>query len=382
MRNNNPSPLPHHPADTPEFNMQNDSHYTCHGAWTLDTIASLEKILSHFSQHCPQENIIIDGSDVIRLDSAGAWLLHRTRMDLEARGGQVQWQGFNAPQHTLLDNLKNYDIAPVIDPVSTGVCTDVGYHTVSLGREVVSFLAFLGENTIVALRVLTAPSRIRWREVMSNVYHSGVTALPIVGLMSFLIGVVIAYQGGVQLKLYGANILVADLVGITLLRELAPLLTAIIIAGRSGSAYTAQIGTMVVTEEVDALRTIGISPLELLVFPKVIALMVMLPLLTAYADVMGILGGMVIAFLTLDVGFNEFLDRLQQTVTISTYLVGVGKAPVFAVIIALVGCYHGFQASGSADSVGQKVTTSVVQAIFLVIVSDAVFAILFGWVGI
>ncbi|OUD12703.1 hypothetical protein TPSD3_16330 [Thioflexithrix psekupsensis] len=362
--------------------MQNDDQCTCQGVWTLDTIAPLEKILRHFSQHASQEKITVDGSGIIRLDSAGAWLLHRTRMDLEARGRQVQWQGFSAAQQTLLDNLKNYDIAPVVSSVSTGVCTDVGYHTVALGREVVSFLAFLGENTAVALRILIQPSRIRWREVMSNVYHSGVTALPIVGLMSFLIGVVIAYQGGVQLKLYGANILVADLVGITLLRELAPLLTAIIIAGRSGSAYTAQIGTMVVTEEVDALRTIGISPLELLVFPKVMALVVMLPLLTAYADVMGILGGMVIAFLTLEVGFAEFLDRLQQTVTITTYLVGVGKAPVFAVIIALVGCYHGFQASGSADSVGQKVTTSVVQAIFLVIVSDAVFAILFGWVGI
>lgn len=368
---------------TPATVTQQDHYYHCAGDWTLDTIAPLEIPLSRLSKDS-QPVYVFDGSQIERLDSAGAWLLRRTRAALEQQGRNVQWLGFKAEHQTLLDVvlLHSEALQPAADPPPNSVLEEVGRNTVAIGQEIMSFMAFLGENSVVSARLLLNPRRIRWAALFNNFYHSGITALPIVGLMSFLIGVVIAYQGGIQLKLYGANILVVDLVGITLLRELAPLLTAIIIAGRSGSAYTAQIGTMLVTEEVDALRTIGISPLELLVFPKVLALMIALPLLSAYADVLGIFGGMVIAALTLDVSFFEFLDRLQQSVTLTTYLIGIAKAPVFAIIIALVGCYHGFQASGSADSVGHKVTISVVQAIFLVIVSDAVFAVIFGWLGI
>jgi len=167
-----------------------------------------------------------------------------------------------------------------------------------------------------------------------------------------------------------------------MVRELSPMLTAIIVAGRSGSAYAAQIGTMKVTEEIDALRTIGVGPLELLVLPKVLALIVALPLLTVYTDVMGVLGGMIMARAQLDVSFGAFADRLDEAITLHSYLVGVGKTPVFAVIIALVGCYHGFQVTGSADSVGRQTTLSVVQSVFLVIVTDAVFSIVFSWFDI
>ena len=166
------------------------------------------------------------------------------------------------------------------------------------------------------------------------------------------------------------------------MRELSPLITAIIVAGRSGSAYTAQIGTMNVTEEIDALRTIGVSPIDLLVLPKVLALVIALPLLTVYTDVMGVLGGMIMARAQLGVSFTTFVDRLDDAVSLTSYLIGIGKSPVFAAIIALVGCYRGFRVGGSAESVGQQTTMSVVQAIFLVILTDAMFSIAFSYLDI
>lgn len=188
----------------------------------------------------------------------------------------------------------------------------------------------------------------------------------------------VAYQGADQLRQYGANIYVADLVGLSMLREFAPLITAIIIAGRSGSAYAAQIGTMSVTEEIDAMRTLGIAPLELLVLPKIIALLIVLPLLTLFADLLGVFGGMIMARSQLGVGFGEFLDRFVTAVSVSAYLTGIGKAPVFAAIIAIIGCFQGFRTHGGADSVGRQTTRSVVQSIFLVIVADALFSVAFS----
>jgi phospholipid/cholesterol/gamma-HCH transport system permease protein len=193
-----------------------------------------------------------------------------------------------------------------------------------------------------------------------------------------MLGVVVAYQGADQLRRYGANIFVADLVGLSILREFGPLITAIIIAGRSGSAYAAQIGTMAVTEEIDALRILGIAPMELLVVPKVIALVIALPLLTVCADAFGVVGGMVMAKTQLGVGYAEFMDRFLKAVSVTAYLVGVGKAPVFASIISTVGCFQGFRTRGSADSVGRQTTLAVVQTIFLVIVADGLFSVAFS----
>jgi phospholipid/cholesterol/gamma-HCH transport system permease protein len=222
------------------------------------------------------------------------------------------------------------------------------------------------------------PARIRWRPILYNLRRAGLDALPIVGLLSFLLGIVIAYQGAGQLRQYGANIFVVDLVGLSVLREFAPLITAIIIAGRSGSAYAAQIGTMSVTEEIEALRTLGIGPLDLLVLPKIVALCVALPLLTVFADVSGVFGGMIMARAQLGVGFGEFLDRFVKAVSLADYLVGIGKTPVFAIIIVVVGCFQGFRTHGGADGVGRQTTRSVVQSTFLVIVADALFSVAFS----
>ena len=258
------------------------------------------------------------------------------------------------------------------------VLARVGRSTVGLFEQAGAMLAFVGETALVFAGWVIHPTRIRWRVVLFNLRTAGFDALPIVGLLSFLLGVVVAYQGADQLKQYGANIFVADLVGLSMLREFAPLITAIIVAGRSGSAYAAQIGTMSVTEEIDAMRTIGIEPYELLVLPKILALVIALPLLTVFADVLGVLGGMVMAKTQLGVGFADFFDRMAKAVSLTSLMVGIAKAPVFAIIIAMVGCFQGFRTQGGADSVGRQTTRSVVQSIFLVIVADALFSIAFS----
>ncbi|MFN0161883.1 MAG: MlaE family ABC transporter permease [Burkholderiales bacterium] len=254
----------------------------------------------------------------------------------------------------------------------------IGRRSAAATEQGVALLSFIGETALAIAGSLRHPGRWRGRPILFNLRSAGFDALPIVGLLSFLLGVVVAYQGAEQLRRYGANIFVADLVGVSMLREFAPLITAIIVAGRSGSAYAAQIGTMAVTEEIDALRTLGIAPLELLVLPKLIALVIALPLLTVFADVLGVAGGMLMARAQLGVGFAEFADRFVKAVSVTTYLVGLAKAPVFAAIIVVVGCFQGLRTSGGADSVGRQTTRAVVQSIFLVIVADALFSVAFS----
>jgi phospholipid/cholesterol/gamma-HCH transport system permease protein len=242
----------------------------------------------------------------------------------------------------------------------------------------VDLLRFVGTIARNAVAVLPHPARWRTRSVWHEIQLGGADALPIIGLTTFLLGVVVAYQGADQLRHYGANIFVVDLVGYAMLREFAPLISAIIIAGRSGSSYAAQLGTMVVSEEIDALRTIGIEPHQRLVLPKLLALAVALPLLTVFGDIAGVFGGMVMARATLDIGFAEFIDRFSTVMQGSTLLLGVGKSLVFALVIATVGCFQGLRTHGSADSVGRQTTVSVVQGIFLVIVADALFSVAFN----
>jgi phospholipid/cholesterol/gamma-HCH transport system permease protein len=354
----------------------------CAGAWTVRTIADVEPRLARVPWPATGE-VAIDASGVSPLDTTGAWLLHRTVRELEARGCTARLVGLRPEFASLLELIASREI-PLASPAPPvpGRLERLGRHAWANVTGSAGYLAFVGESAIAMLCALRHPQRLRWRPILHNVQTAGVEALPITGLLSFLMGVVIAYQGADQLQRFGANIFVVDLVSLAMLRELSPLLTAIIIAGRSGSAYTAQIGTMKVTEEIDALRTIGVGAQELLVLPKVIALIIVMPLLTVYTDVTGVLGGMVMARLKLDVGFDVFVDRLDEAVQLSSYWTGLAKAPVFAMIIALVGCYRGFQVTGSAESVGAQTTMSVVQSIFLVIVTDAIFSIVFLWLDL
>ncbi len=367
---------------TVEFIVQTNT-VNCSGDWTLAKIGQLDQQREFSWPTVP--NIIFNGKAIQTMDTAGAWLLFRIYHALEQTGQIITLQEFKAEHINLLNLITHYATALQSSPSPSphfSFLEQIGKTTYHQWFQLIHFLAFIGETFIVLLRSVWSPSRIRWNALFANFHTAGLNALPIIGLMSFLMGVVLAYQGGTQLSLYGANIFIVDLVGITLLRELAPLLTAILVAGRSGSAYTAQIGTMQVTEEIDALQTLGIAPMELLVLPKLLALLILMPLLSAFADIVGILGGMLIAKLSLGVSISDFLDRFPEAVSVTHYLIGISKAPIFAAVIAIVGCYQGFQVKGGAEMVGKRVTTSVVQAIFLVIIVDAVFSILFNLLGI
>ena len=271
---------------------------------------------------------------------------------------------------------------PLLQAPKHGLLEGSGRRAVATGQQALAFLAFTGEVAAAGLGLLRRPRAWRWRVLLREIELGGFDALPIVGVTAFLLGVVVAYQGADQLRHYGANIFVVELVGYAMLREFAPLITAIIIAGRSGSAHAAQIGTMVVGEEIDAMRTLGIDPLQRLVWPKLLAMLVALPLLTVFADLTGVFGGMVMARAQLGIGFAEFTDRFGRVMQGSALLIGVGKALVFAVIIALVGCFQGLRTAGGADSVGRQTTAAVVQAIFLVIVADALFSVAFNLLGL
>ncbi|MDM8567063.1 MlaE family lipid ABC transporter permease subunit [Candidatus Halobeggiatoa sp. HSG11] len=356
----------------------------CTGDWTLDGIHQLEAQLEEFICSKNISTVMFDGSQIRAMDTAGAWLLYRTYKTLEQAGQTVSLQNFDTEHSDLLKMMSSYaaktQLKTSIPTIS--FLENIGKTTYITFNNLINFLVFIGKTFTLVGREILSPSRIRWQAVFFNLYADGLTALPIIGMLAFLTGVVLAYQGGIQLSMYGANIFIVDLVGITLLRELVPLLTAIIIAGRSGSAYTAQIGTMKVTNEIDALSTIGIVPMELLVLPKLLALIILMPLITAYADVVGVFGSMLVAKFSFDVSITDFLHRFPEAVSTTNYVIGIGKTPIFATVIALVGCYQGFQVRGGADQVGKQVTLSVVQAIFLVIIVDAMLSVIFSWLGI
>jgi phospholipid/cholesterol/gamma-HCH transport system permease protein len=354
----------------------------CSGAWTVRHLGDLPARLARLAW--PAGELQLDLAGVTRMDTGGAWLLQRLLLRLDRDGRQVSLQGLSAEAQSLLDLVGHTraGLQPAPPPYQPGLLEAIGRKSLLSAGQAIGLLAFIGRVASAGTRLVLNPLRIRWGEIVTELGEAGHKALPIVGLLAFLLGIVITYQGGVQLRQYGASIFVADLVGLSMLRELAPILTAIIVAGRTGSAYTAQIGTMQVTEEVDALEVMGVRPMDLLVLPKVLALVIALPLLTVYADIMGVLGGMVMASLQLDIAYSTFMDRLEVALSLESYLVGVGKAPVFAAVIATIGCYQGFQVGGSAESVGRRTTVSVVQSILAVIVIDAAFSVAFSYLGI
>jgi phospholipid/cholesterol/gamma-HCH transport system permease protein len=355
----------------------------CEGDWTLVGVEALDAPPRGI--RWPAGELRLDGSDIQAIDTTGALRLLNVVTDLEQAGHPVRLINLRPEHQALLDLVQerraSAGAVPPL-PVAQGALERLGRRVGAHARHAIEFLAFVGEAAVALGRLTLHPGRFRWRALLGNIETAGVRALPIIALLSFMMGVVIAYQGGQQLKFYGANIFIVELVSLTMLRELAPLITAIIVAGRTGSSYTAQIGTMRITEEVDALRTIGIPPMDLLVLPKLLALTVALPLLTVFADALSVFGGMAMAQAMLDVSFGDFLDRFPRVVTPTSFLIGIGKTPVFAAIIALVGCYQGFQVRGGADSVGRHTTVSVVQSIFLVIAADALFSIILGGVGL
>jgi len=355
------------------------------GSWTLPASRSLDSALRQLSVAGARQ-VLFDLAEVEAVDTAGAWLIKRTRLDLAAAGIDAVVRGAKQRQQALLERIDQVGALPPLAPHPSFSLIDlvagVGegtFHALGQARDL---LNFFGAVLIAIARVALWPRRIRFTSFVNNIQLHGLNAMPIVGVLLFLVGIVVAYQGVGQLSRFGAQIYTVDLVGISVLREMGVLISSIVIAGRSGSAFTAQIGTMQVNEEIDAIRTMGLDPLEVLVLPRILALMVALPLLTFFANIMAILGGAFMATLTIDVTFAQFLSLLNQAVTLTHFWVGMVKAPVFALIIAMVGCFEGMRVRGSAESVGRLTTQAVVEALFLVIVVDAFFSILFSFLGI
>jgi phospholipid/cholesterol/gamma-HCH transport system permease protein len=352
------------------------------GAWIVRDAARLDKELSALRLDDAPE-AVIDGSAVMRLDSSGGWLLVRTKRAMEAAGKRVT--SFTLPEvySPLIDTIeKEHTAPPVVMEKRHGLMPlleRIGRATVETGRQGYRMLGYLGRFTIEFMEAMLLPrSNLRVAALVHQIEEVGINALPIVGLLAFLIGIVVAYQGADQLRRFNAEILTINLLGAGILRELGGLVTAIIIAGRSGSAFTAQIGSMRVNEEIDALQTIGINTFDVLVLPRVIGLLIALPFLTFYADVMAMIGGAVMCYFDLGITVPVYMRHLHEAVSMNTFLVGIIKAPVFAIVIGLVGCFEGFQVESNAASVGKLTTRSVVEAVFLVIVLDAGFSILFS----
>jgi phospholipid/cholesterol/gamma-HCH transport system permease protein len=339
---------------------------------------------------------VVDGGRVEALDSVGAilierWLARRVpvpgdavfdaerRADVSAsHDARVEWRNWQPAHRALLERIARQAPRSTAPPPAPPLLARFGETSWRVAGEALAMLSLVGECAVTLARTVRHPARLRWRQALHHIGTAGLSAMPIVGLLSLLMGIVVAYQGAEQLRRYGANIFVVDLVAVSMLREFAPLVTAIIIAGRSGAAFAAQLGTMSVTEEIDALRVLGIAPVELLVLPRIFALVVAVPLLTLFSDALGVIGGMVMARGQLGVTYAVFLDRLPHAVDLSTLWVGLFKAPVFAIIVALVGCFQGLRTAGGADSVGAQTTRAVVQAIFLIIVADALFSVIFS----
>ena len=359
---------------------------TLSGPLVVSSVGRIDAKLRAIDQ--PVERI--DLSQVGAFDTVGAWTVVRLAQEREAEitGGSDEAmrliaavRGDDAADQELAEGLAS---APEEDRQLTlpgRIVQGLGTSMADYWTGMLSLIGFIGAMVMAGIQLARHPSRFRWTSLIRQLELVGVDALPIVGLMSFLIGIVIAQQGAVQLRQFGAEIYTVNLTGRLSMRELGVLMTAIMFAGRSGSAFAAQIGTMKLTAEVDAMRTIGVSPVEALVLPRIMASVLIMPLLGFYAAVASIIGGAFISMFSLGIPFVTFLSRIQEVVPMHDIWVGMIKAPVFGLIVALAGCYQGMRVLGNSEEVGLKTTVAVVQAIFVVIVLDAFFAVFFTEVG-
>ncbi|AIT07687.1 MULTISPECIES: ABC transporter permease [Sphingomonas] len=361
---------------TAEFEQDSGGTLRFSGDLLLRTLGTLPDRLDAISG--PVERIDLSG--IGRIDTVGAWVVHRLATRHEAA-----IEGLDEDGRYLLDSVVAADrpvaLAPHARNAFSKMLGEIGDAVIITLRTLYGLLGFMGATTIAFVNVVRHPSRFRFNATVHRFEVVGVQALAIVGLMSFLIGIVIAQQGAVQLRQFGAEVFTINLVGRLTLRELGVLMTAIMVAGRSGSAFAAQLGTMKLTEEIDAMRTIGVSPMEALVLPRTIAAVLLMPLLGFYSSLIAIIGGGLLAWVSLDIPPVTFIQRIREVVPITDLYIGLIKAPVFGAIIAIAGCFQGMLVESDAEQVGLRTTSAVVQAIFLVIVLDAFFAVFFTWVG-
>ncbi len=330
------------------------------------------------------KNTVIDLTDLTFIDTASAIFITILHDKISSNNITVT---IDTTNQDILDTLNLIKTKKQHDTVSLYKNKDhtikyIGKKTYKYYLGFVAFLSFFGELFLNLLYILKSPKTIRYKEILFEMNESAIKAFFIISLSSFLIGIVIAYQSANQLGLYGANIFIVDMIGLSMLRELSPVITAVIIAGRSGSSYTAQIGAMKITQELDAMRTMGFDPFRFLVLPRVIALIIMMPILIFVSDIMAVLGGMIIANLDLGISFDLFLDRFSNVIDVKHFLIGIGKGPFFAILIASIGIYRGLMVKNDTQSIGFNTTKSVVESIFAVIICDAIFSIIFTNLGI
>jgi len=332
--------------------------------------------------HPPAAHLAFDLSAVDTLDGAATALLLELRDEVVAAGGAAEIVGAHGGVRAMLDLYGSHPARPSLHPppARIGILDQIGRETLTMLGESHA-LDFIGDVAVAGAKAVRAPLSVNWREVPRLVERAGADSLPIVLVINFLVGLVTAFQAAVQLKQFGANIFVADLVGLSVTRELAPLMTAIIVAGRSGAAFSAELGTMRVSEEIDALRTLGLDPYGFLVFPRVIALVLVLPLLTILADVISISGGLLVAMLGLDITSSAYLIETRKAVALWDVFSGCMKTLFFGLSIALIACQRGLAARGGAEGVGRATTSAVVTSLFAIVVVDAVFTVLFNAFG-
>jgi phospholipid/cholesterol/gamma-HCH transport system permease protein len=330
----------------------------------------------------PAAHLAFDLSAVDTLDGAATALLLELRDEVVAAGGTAEIVGAHGGVRAMLDLYGSHPPRPSLHepPATISILDQIGRETLELVAESHG-LDFIGDVALAGAKAVRAPGSVNWREVPRLMDRAGADSLPIVLAINFLVGLVTAFQAAVQLKQFGANIFVADLVGLSVTRELAPLMTAIIVAGRSGAAFSAELGTMRVSEEIDALRTLGLDPYGFLVFPRVVTLMLVLPLLTILADAVGIAGGLLVAMLGLDITANAYLVETQKAVALWDVFSGCLKTVFFGLNIALIACQRGLAARGGAEGVGRATTSAVVTSLFAIVVVDAIFTVLFNAFG-
>ena len=352
------------------------------GRLTVRTVSHLREEMARL----PAGDLTLDLSDVTHIDTAGAWLICETEGRIAAAGGRLEVSGASAEAALLLDSVRRAmpvkETRPARPRGFVPFLEDTGRRVAGGLTFVFELLGYLGLFLHRLFRLVLHPREFRLTALVAHCEDVGLRAVPIVALMGFLIGVVLAFQGAAQLRQFGAEVFVVDLIAISVLRELGILLTAIIVAGRTASAFTAAIGSMKMREEIDAMRTLGLDPAQVLFVPRILALLLMLPILGLIANVMGLLGGAVMAWIELGISPSMFRIRLVEGTAVSHVFVGLVKAPVFALIIGVVGCHAGMQVGGNAESLGRKTSNAVVAAIFTVIGADALFSVFFAQVGL
>jgi phospholipid/cholesterol/gamma-HCH transport system permease protein len=347
-------------------------------------LGSAQDVLEALTSVLAQEKtkgICLDFLQVTSFDSAGALAISNITRQAESQGLPIAYAGMSKEVSGLLSLIPKGKPKPSLTSPKAheGAIQKLGGATLTLFSDCTFIIGFVGDACIGLFQACIRPRKVRWADTITHVMRSGVDAVPIVLLISFLIGLIMGFQAAIQLRQFGANIFVADLVGLAQVRELGPLMTAIIVAGRSGSAYAAEIGTMKVSEEVDALSTMGLDTTRFLLVPRVLALLVALPILTLMADAIGIFGGLVVGVGALDLTVTQYINESMRVIHLFDVFSGVIKSVVFAFLVAGVGCMRGFQVKGGAEGVGMATTSSVVSGIFLVILADSVFTVLFSY---